>query len=92
MAAPELFSWGGRARSHGTHGSAGAHLGREVRFGTAGDVAAPEPTSTGRCGLKLQLTWQRMDAHPSPYFDLELVCGDTRSSGCRHGLVLVRAV
>jgi hypothetical protein len=28
---------------------------------------APEPTSTRRCGLKLQLTWQRVDARHAPY-------------------------
>jgi hypothetical protein len=40
-----------------------------------GHVVAPKPTSTGRCGLKVQLTWQRMDAHPASCPDLELVCG-----------------
>jgi hypothetical protein len=87
---PELSSWGGRARSHVTRGSARAHLGREarsgaeervtelkfnsvrrrgpgprastgahlskeVRSGATGHVAAPEPTSIGRCDPKLQL-------------------------------------
>jgi hypothetical protein len=56
-----------------------------VRSGAARHVAAPEPTSTGRCGPKLQLMWQRMDAHPAPCLDLELVCSGTRSSGCRQG-------
>jgi hypothetical protein len=46
-------------------------------------VAAPEPTSAGRCGSKLQLTWQRVEACSAPCLDLELVCGGTRSSGCR---------
>jgi hypothetical protein len=36
---------------------------------------APEPTSTGRCGLKLQLMWQRVEARHIPYLDLKLVCG-----------------
>jgi hypothetical protein len=54
-----------------------------VRSGAAGHVAAPEPTYVGRCGSKLQLAWQRMDAYHAPCLDLELVCGGTRSSGCR---------
>jgi hypothetical protein len=37
----------------GVRGSTGAHLSKEVWFGAAGHVAAPELTSTGRCGLKL---------------------------------------
>jgi hypothetical protein len=40
---------------HGTRGSIGAHLSKEVRSGAAGHVVAPEPTSVGRCGPKLQL-------------------------------------
>jgi hypothetical protein len=81
VAAPELSSRGGRAWSHGTHGSTGAHLGREARSEAEEHVATPEPTSTGRCGPKLQLAWQRVDPHPAPCLDLELVCGGTRSSG-----------
>jgi hypothetical protein len=50
----------------------------------AGHVVAPEPTSAGRCGLKLQLTWQRVVARLAPCLALELVCGSTRSSGYRH--------
>jgi hypothetical protein len=38
-------------------------------------MAALKSTSTGRCGLKLQLAWQRMDAHLAPCIGLELVCG-----------------
>jgi hypothetical protein len=53
----ELFSRGGRAQSHGTHGSAGAHLDREARPGAEKHVAALEPTSAGRCGPNLQLAW-----------------------------------
>jgi hypothetical protein len=75
---------GGEARSHGTRGSIGAHLSKEVRFRAMGHVATPEPTSAGRCGSKLQLAWQRVDARPAPCLDLELVYGGTRSSGCRH--------
>jgi hypothetical protein len=40
-----------------------------------GHVVAPEPTSAGRCGLKLQLSWQCMDERPAPCLDLEHVCG-----------------
>jgi hypothetical protein len=74
---------GGEARGHVTRGSTGAHLSKEVRSEVAGHVVAPEPTSTGRCGPKLQLAWQRVDARSTPCLDLELVCGGTRSSRCR---------
>jgi hypothetical protein len=74
---------GGEVRSYGPRGSTRAHLNKEVRSGAAGHVAAPKPTSAGRCGPKLQLTWQRVDARPAPCLDLELVYGGTRSSGCR---------
>jgi hypothetical protein len=36
MTAPELSSRGGKPWSRGTRGSAGAHLGREARFGDEG--------------------------------------------------------
>jgi hypothetical protein len=71
------------ARGHGPRGSTGAHLSKEVRSGAMGHVVAPEPTSAGRCGSKLQLMWQRVDAHPTPYLNLELVCGGIQSLGCR---------
>jgi hypothetical protein len=74
---------GDEAWGHRPRGSTGGHLNKEVRSGAAGHVVTPEPTSVGRCGLKLQLAWQRVDAHPAPCLDLELVCGGTRSSGCR---------
>jgi hypothetical protein len=74
---------GGEARGHGPRGSTGAHLSKVVRSGAAGHVAALKPTSAGKCGPNLQLAWQRVDARPTPCFDLELVCGGTRSSGCR---------
>jgi hypothetical protein len=54
-----------------------------VRSRAAGHVTAPEPTSARRCGLKLQLVWQHVDARVAPCLDLELVYGGTRSSGCR---------
>jgi hypothetical protein len=47
-----------------------------------GHVMASEPTSAGRCGLKLQLIWHRVDTRPAPCFELEFVCGGTRYSGC----------
>jgi hypothetical protein len=71
-----------RPGGHGPRDSTGAHLSKEVRSGAAGHVAAPKPTSAGMYGPKIQLMWQRVDARPAPYLDLELICGDTRSSGC----------
>jgi hypothetical protein len=88
MAALKLNSARRRGSSHGPHESTGAHLSKEVRSGVAGHVAALKPTSAERCGPKVQLTWQRMDAHPASCLDLELVCGGTRSSGCRQPLDL----
>jgi hypothetical protein len=74
---------GGEARGHVTRGSTGAHLSKEVRSGAVGHVVAPEPTSTERYGLKLQLAWKRVYARPAPCLNLKLLCGGTRSSGCR---------
>jgi hypothetical protein len=65
---------GGEARGHGTRGITGAHLNKEVRFGTVDHVAAPKPTSAGRCGPKLQLAWQHVYARSAPCLNLELVC------------------
>jgi hypothetical protein len=48
---------GDEVQSHGLHGSTETHLSKEVRSGDAGHVAAAEPTSTGRCGPKVQLVW-----------------------------------
>jgi hypothetical protein len=59
VTAPELSSRGGRARSHGTRGSIGAHLVREARSGVEGHVAAPELTSTRRRSLGPRDTWRR---------------------------------
>jgi hypothetical protein len=84
VAASELTSQEGRARSQGTRGSAGAHLSTEVRSGAVGHMVAPEPTSAGRCGPKLQLMWQRVDARPDPCLDLDLVCDSIPSSGYQH--------
>jgi hypothetical protein len=44
---------GDETRDHGPRGSTGAHLSKEVRSGAAGHMAAPEPTSIGRCGPKI---------------------------------------
>jgi hypothetical protein len=46
-----------------------------VRSGAAGHVTSLKPTFIGRCGPKVQLTWQRVDARSAPCLDLELVCG-----------------
>jgi hypothetical protein len=80
MAALEPSSAERRGLDHGTCDSARALLGREARPGATGHVVTPEPTSTGMCGPELQLAWQRVDAHPAPCLDLELVYGGTRSS------------
>jgi hypothetical protein len=50
VAAPELSSWGGRARSYGTRGSTRVHLDREVRSGAEEHVAASELNSARRRG------------------------------------------
>jgi hypothetical protein len=50
---------------------------------TVGHVVALESTSVWRCGPKLQLTWQHVEAHHAPCFNLELICGVLRSSGYR---------
>jgi hypothetical protein len=47
MVALELSSRGGRAQSHGTYGSARAHLCSEARSGAEEHVAAPELSSWG---------------------------------------------
>jgi hypothetical protein len=75
MATPKLNSAG--RRGPGPHGSTGAHLSKEVRSKATGHMAALEPTSVGRCGTKLQLAWQHVDARSAPCLDLELVCGGT---------------
>jgi hypothetical protein len=48
-------------------------------------MAAPDPTSAGRCDPKLQLTWQRVDARLAPCLDLELVCGVPGLQGTDRG-------
>jgi hypothetical protein len=53
---------GGEARGHVTRGNTGDHFNKEVRSEAVGHVAALDPTSAGRCGPKLQLVWQHVDA------------------------------
>jgi hypothetical protein len=50
VAAPELPSQEGRARSHRTCGSTGAHLFKEVRIEAEGHVTVAELTSVRRRG------------------------------------------
>jgi hypothetical protein len=59
VAAPELSPHGGKTQSHCTRGSAGAHLGREVRSRATEHVAALAPTSVGGRGLGPWDTKQR---------------------------------
>jgi hypothetical protein len=66
---------GDEARGHRPRGSTRAHLSKEVRSGAVGHVVAPEPTSVGRYGPKLQFVWQRVDARTAPCLNLEHVCG-----------------
>jgi hypothetical protein len=61
---------GGEVRSHGTHGSARAHLNKKVRSDAVGHIAALKHTSVGSCGINLQLACQRVDAQPAPYLGL----------------------
>jgi hypothetical protein len=57
VAAPELPSPGGGARSHGTRGSAGAHLSKEARSGAEGHMTPPEVTSVRMRGPRPWDTW-----------------------------------
>jgi hypothetical protein len=58
VVAPELSSRGGRARSLGTRGRVGAHLGREARSGVEEHVAASKLNSASRRGPVPCDTWQ----------------------------------
>jgi hypothetical protein len=79
VAAPELSSREGRARSHGARGSAGAYLGREARSGAEKHVAAPKLNSARRRGLRPRATWQHRS---SPQQGGEVRgCGTHGSSG-----------
>jgi hypothetical protein len=57
VAAPEPSSQGGRARSHETRGSAGAHLVREVRSKVEEHVATLELNSARRQDPGPHDTW-----------------------------------
>jgi hypothetical protein len=62
VAAPELSSQEGRARSPRTCGSVGAHLNKEARSRAAGHMAGPELTSARRQGSELRDTWRRQSS------------------------------
>jgi hypothetical protein len=57
MACQSSTQQGDEAGGYGPHGSTSAHLSKEVRSRAVGHVAAPEPTSAGRCDPKVQLAW-----------------------------------
>jgi hypothetical protein len=58
VVASELTLAGGKVRGRGTHGSTGAHLSKDARFGAKGHVAMLELTSARRQGPGLQDTWR----------------------------------
>jgi putative intracellular protease/amidase len=58
-------------------------MSREVGYGAAVGMAAPEPSLAGRWGPKLWDVWQHVDACPAPCLDLRLVRGGTRSARYR---------
>jgi hypothetical protein len=77
MAASELSSQGGRARSYGTRGSVGAHLGREARSGAEERVVAPELNSARRRGSGPRAMWQHQSSPQQR--------GEVRGHGTRGG-------
>jgi hypothetical protein len=86
VAAPELPSQEDRARSHGTRGSTGAHLVKEVRSGAEGHVAAPELTSARRRGPRLRDMWR----HQSPPLQEGVVQSyNLHGSAWMHALLLI---
>jgi hypothetical protein len=80
VAAPKLSSRGGRAQSHGTRGSVGAHLSREAKFRVEVHVVAPELTSARIRGPGPLDTWQRW----SPPQQGEVQCRGTCDSAGAH--------
>jgi hypothetical protein len=62
VAVLELSSWGDRAQSHGTRGSAGAHPGREVRSGAEEHMSASELNSAKRRDPGPRDTWQHQSS------------------------------
>jgi hypothetical protein len=77
VAAPKLSSRGGRAQSHKTRGSAGAHLGREVRSEAKEHVATVELNSARRQGPEPRATWQHQSSPQQG--------GEVRGRGTRGG-------
>jgi hypothetical protein len=77
VAASELSSQEGRARSHGTCGSARAHLSREARSGAKEYVAAPELNPARRQDPEPRATWQHRSSPQQG--------GDVRDRGTRGG-------
>jgi hypothetical protein len=75
---------GGRVRCREARGSTRSCLSREAGFGAVGHVAASEPISIWRQGPELQNMWQCVDVRHSPYLDLKVICGGTRTVGYRH--------
>jgi hypothetical protein len=54
-----------------------------------GHMTVLKPTSVGRYGPKLPLTWQCVDARSAPYLDLELVYGAPGLQGTdRHDWIM----
>jgi hypothetical protein len=86
VATPELSSRGGRARSHGTRGSTGAHLIREARFGAEGHVTVTELTSTRRRGLGPRDTWWRRSP---PLHEGVVRSYSVRDNAWLHALLLI---
>jgi hypothetical protein len=75
VAAPELNSTrrqGPGPRATWQHRSSPQQVGEVRGRGTRG---GSEAHLCRRCGPKLQLTWQCVDACPAPCLNLELVCG-----------------
>jgi hypothetical protein len=62
VTALKLSSQGGRAQNHGTHGSVGAHLGRETRSGAEEHVTALELNSGRRRGPGSHDMWQHQSS------------------------------
>jgi hypothetical protein len=77
IAAPELSSRGGRARSHETRGNVGAHLDWEARSGAEEHVVASELNSARRRGPGPRDTWEHRSSPQQG--------GEVRGRGTRGG-------
>jgi hypothetical protein len=73
----EFSSRGGKARSHETRGSAGAHLSREAMSEAEERVAAPELNSARRRDPGPRATWQHQSSPQQG--------GEVRARGTRGG-------